>query len=733
MHKQWQASTIKLTAKIFAVLLAAFTLSNAQPTLGMSAVGTEQLSLMPVPLAVQTNGQLLPVGGGVKIHITKFDDAIIQRAAQRFQENLAKRTGLIDRENAAHADLKIEVANADPNFGTLTTDEAYQLTVDQSGIVLKAHGQTGVIRGLSTLLQLVELKPDGFNFIGTVIDDHPRFAWRGLLLDPARHFISIETLKRQIDAMELVKLNVLHLHLSDYEGFRLESKTFPKLHETASDGQFYTQEQMKDLIAYALDRAVRILPEFDMPGHSGAEVKAYPHIGTPRAGNEPDGILDPSRETTYEWIDAFLEEMTALFPDAYYHMGGDEVDGTPWLADPNIQQFMQQHGFADRAQLQAYFTNRFKQMLDKRGKIMLGWDEVVNPKLASDVLVHSWRSYEATAEAVQAGYPVIVSNGFYTDMLTGSDTHYAVDPVEPTDVSQSDDGRDRQRIELTAEQKQQVIGGEATLWGELVIDELVDARNWPRTAAIAERLWSPKSVRDTDDMYRRLIVIDSVLASLGLQHHANPQRMAARLVPDRAEVLGIFLSAVKPTPHWGHMHPWQHFNELADIASPDALAAKRLELDVKEFLASGGNDPLLKARIAAQLRAWRDNHEAFVALAARSPMLSSALARSQDLRDLSEAGLQALELIAGKQAAQAGWLPKQYELINRQLAYDDATKDGGSVRSKPQPPADLLLAVHPAIRLLLDRTSDGSASPRATSCNGSGIVQWFLNHFWSCH
>ena len=594
--------------------------------------------------------------------------------------------------------------------------ENYSLSVDRAGIVLKADGQTGVIRGLATLQQLVELGPDGFQFAGAIIEDNPRFAWRGLLLDPARHFISIDTLKRNIDAMEAVKLNVFHLHLSDNEGFRVESKTFPKLHEKESQGRYYTQEQIKELIVYAQDRGVRIIPEFDMPGHSGSEVRAYPEIGTPAGpGKEPHAVLDPSRETSYEWIESFLDEMTQLFPDKYYHMGGDEVFGGGWAEDPNIAKFMKAKGFKDADALQAYFSNRFKEMLDKRGKIMLGWDEIVNPALAKDVLVHSWRSYEATADSARAGYPVIVSNGYYTDMLTGADKHYEMDPAETTGVQQSDDGRKKEAIVLTEEERKRIVGAEAALWGELATDEMIDARNWPRSAAIAERFWSPKTERNIDEMYRRLIIIDNMLASVGLNQHANPQRMVSRLVPDRPEVLNTFLSAAKPAPNWSHFrnfrtdwahpNPIQQFNELADIASPDALTAKRLELDVKHYLGENARDEMLKVSIRAQLAHWRDNHEQFSAIAERSPMLKAAVPRSLELRDLSVAGLKAMDLLERGEKPDPAWLASQNELVDKQFAYDDASRDMGSVKSRPQAPADLVLAIHPTIRLLLDRAT----------------------------
>ncbi len=667
-------------------------------------------NLMPKPVSVEANGESLPILGGVRIAYSGFIDEMIQKSGSRFLSSLRKRTGLMPDDSLPSLTLTIECAANDPGTGSLKAKEHYTLNVDSKGVLLKADGQTGVLRGLATLLQLVEYGPKGFQFAGARIDDQPRYPWRGLLLDPARHFVSVDTIKRQIDAMEAVKMNVLHLHLSDYEGFRLESKAFPKLQETAN-GEFYTQAEMKDVINYAADRGVRILPEFDMPGHSGSEVKAYPELGTPTE-KEPDGILDPTRETTYKFLEGFLDEMTKLFPDAYYHMGGDEVGGESWMANANIKAFMKEKGFKDKVELQAYFTNRFKKMLDDRGKIMIGWDEILNPKLQGDVMVQSWRSFDMTAKTARGGYPLIVSNGYYLDMLTPSDKHYLVDPTEKTGVEQAVvEGGKTEKIVLTEEQKAKFLGGEACMWGEIATDEMIDSRDWPRSAAVAERYWSPSNVKDVDDMYRRLIVMDSFLATLGLQHLANIDRMTARVAPSRTAVLATFLTAVRPSPNWGHFKPlqsnWkitkpiQQFNELADIAPPDALVAKQLELDLKSYLNGGAKDAVLRQTIESQLILWRDNHAEFEKIAKGNAIMTAALPRSQDVRDLSAYSLELLDMIAKGFKPSKEWLAKVDALLAQQDAYDEATKDFGSVSSKKQPPADLIVVLQPIVRMLI--------------------------------
>jgi hexosaminidase len=341
-------------------------------------------------------------------------------------------------------------------------------------------------------------------------------------------------------------------------------------------------------------------------------------------------------------------------------------------------------------------------------------------------LVQSWRSYDMTSKTAQAGYPLIVSNGYYLDMLTTAGKHYEADPTEPTDNLQSDDRTKKTSdpVKLSPEEKTRFIGGEAAMWCELVTDEMIDARIWPRSAAIAERYWSPGSVRDLDDMYRRLIVVDNELSILGLRQHENSQRMVSRLVPAQNRVVNTFLAAARPAPYWSHNHnfrngnktgePLQQFNELADAATPDALCARSTELDVKRFIADGAKDPVIAHRIRTQLEQWRDNNEEFKQLLQISPIFSDAIPRSQDLHDLSVAGLEALDLLEKGSSPAEAWCSKQKELLARQDAYDAATASFDAVSSKPQPPSDLLLAIHPAVRLLVEAAQKSVVPFQAT-------------------
>ncbi|HEY1742373.1 MAG TPA: family 20 glycosylhydrolase, partial [Granulicella sp.] len=293
---------------------------------------------MPWPSHVTQQEGFLVLGHTPQIELTGGDERVTH-ALTRFLQNLSLRTGVpFDHHfSGALAGPHFVIRCASPGLRVqaLEEDESYHLIISQRGVELTAANPLGVMHGLETVLQLVEPKPQGWVLPALQIDDTPRFAWRGLMIDVSRHFMPLEAIERNIDGMASVKLNVLHLHLSDDEGFRVESKSSPKLTTLASDGLFYTQDQVRELIAYARDRGVRVVPEFDVPGHAVSWLVAYPLLAS---GPAPQGLVrseydtvrppfDPTLEATYELLDTVFGEMERLFPDEYFHIGGDEVDG----------------------------------------------------------------------------------------------------------------------------------------------------------------------------------------------------------------------------------------------------------------------------------------------------------------------------------------------------------------------------------------------------------------------
>src|SRR5271170_1411320 len=375
-----------------------------------------QLPIMPLPAhAVEGTGSL-SISNGLDVVFEGHTEPRLERARDRFLANLARETGILPVPAAPGVQPRFVIKTAGPSAPVqqLGEDESYHLEVASTGVLLSAPNPLGILHGLQTFLQLVQVTPQGFAVAAVTIDDQPRFPWRGLMLDVGRHFMPLDTVRQTLDGMEAAKLNVLHWHLSENQGFRIESKVFPLLQEKGSDGLYYTQDQVRSIIEYARDRGIRVIPEFDMPGHATAWFVGYPDLAS---GKGPyrierkwgvfDPAMDPTRESTYEFLDRFIGEMTALFPDAYFHIGGDECNGKEWDANPRIQAYMREHGIKNNAALQAYFTERAQKLVAKHGKITMGWDEVLQPETPKDVVIQSWRGQESLAQAARRGDDVV--------------------------------------------------------------------------------------------------------------------------------------------------------------------------------------------------------------------------------------------------------------------------------------------------------------------------------------
>ncbi|HEX8871257.1 MAG TPA: family 20 glycosylhydrolase, partial [Candidatus Acidoferrum sp.] len=481
--------------------VASMVVANAT-LLGATSVRAQQaeLNLMPMPARIELGNGALKIDREFSVTFAGYREARLDRVGQRFLAQLHKQTGIVFVAAAAEpskATLVVTTKQASKPVQELGEDESYVLDVTPAGAKLDAANPLGVLRGLQTFLQLVAMTPEGFALPAVHIQDQPRFPWRGLLIYSGRHFIPVEVLKRNLDGMEAVKMNVFHWHVSDNQGFRVESRKYPKLHEQGSDGLFYTQEQIRDFVAYARDRGIRIVPEFDMPGHTTSWFVGHPELAS---GGGPytierrwgvfDPAMDPTNEGTYKFLNEFLSEMTKLFPDAFFHIGGDEVNGKAWQQNPKIQEYMKAHGIADSQALQAYFSRRVQELVAKHGKIPVGWDEVLIPGVPKNIVIQSWHGPESLIAAAKQGYRGILSGGYYLDLGWSAARHYAEDPMGGG------------AAELTADQKQLILGGESCMWSEFVSAENIDSRVWPRNAAIAERLWSAENVTDPASMYR---------------------------------------------------------------------------------------------------------------------------------------------------------------------------------------------------------------------------------------
>src|SRR6266436_6759570 len=359
------------------ILTYAFNLPGlAQPSRAsseMTAVG--QLNLMPVPASARMQAGRLPIASNFSVMVKNYTDERLRAGIRRMMTRLAGRTVLSFPAELAtdeSAALVIQCERAGEAVPSLSENESYSLEVTGKQARLSAPTVVGALRGLETFLQLVQGDRVGFYLPGIKIQDQPRFPWRGLLIDVGRHYEPMEVLKRNLDAMAAVKLNVFHWHLTEDQGFRVESKKFPRLHTLGSDGLYYTQDQVREIIAYARERGIRVMPEFDIPGHSTSWLVSYPEMGSApgpykieRAAGIFEPALDPTREQTYKFLDTFLGEMAALFPDAYMHIGGDENEGKQWDRNQKIQAFMKEKGIKDNHALQAYFNQRILKILQK--------------------------------------------------------------------------------------------------------------------------------------------------------------------------------------------------------------------------------------------------------------------------------------------------------------------------------------------------------------------------------
>lgn len=414
------------------------------------------LPLMPWPAHVerpQAQGALV-LNNQLTLNVSGDD---LGDASSRWRERIARQTGWTLQPQLAPAKaptINVVIAKKVPATPRPDSDESYQLKVSAEGVTLRANTRFGALRGMETLLQLIQNGAENTAIPYVTIDDAPRFPWRGLLLDSARHFMPLDAIKRQIDGMAAAKLNVFHWHLTDDQGWRFASTRYPKLQQQASDGLFYTQAQMKEIVRYATDRGIRVVPEIDMPGHASAIAVAYPELMSAPGPYQMERhwgvlkpVLDPSKEATYAFAEAMIGELAAIFPDPYLHIGGDEVDDSQWQANPAIQKFMRGKGLADSHALQAYFNRWLETILEKYHRQMVGWDEIYHPDLPKSILIQSWQGQDALGEVAKHGYRGILSTGFYLDQPQYTAYHYrnevvpqglnGVDTITDNDSAQS--------------------------------------------------------------------------------------------------------------------------------------------------------------------------------------------------------------------------------------------------------------------------------------------------------
>ena len=551
---------------------------------------------------------------------------------------------------------------------SVSMDESYRLSLAEDAISLATNSVWGALRGLATLAQLAR---HGQLFAGLTIEDRPRFPWRGLLLDVSRHFFPVQSLMSVIDGLAALKMNVLHLHLSDDQACRFPSAAFPKL---ASD-EHYSIDELRGLVCYAADRGVRVIPELDMPGHVTSWLTAYPEWGSePTTPSLRFGVhqacLNPLNENVYDAISILLSELADVFPDDYVHVGGDEVSSAWWRRDPIIAAYLEDHEMTTH-DLQNAFLVRVCAMVRKLGKQPIGWDEILHPDMP-DCVVQNWRGATTRDRALALSKPTLVSAPYYLDLHYPADIHYGFDPETPQSqwLEQEDalQGDPRLRhvadgIEWTKQWRVgksnfagevagavNVMGGEACLWAELVDPAVLATRLWSRLPAVAERLWSPASCTDVDSMYRRL-------QACWLSLPEEPELTARRHLHEMgfsADQISL-LALLEPVKWYGRLlgeqalrarlagsempkaRPYQAdtpLDRVADFLPPESMAARRLDeltlLDsatrVKDLMA-GWPDGKPKGELSTVLAALEQGADVLLSLESDACTLADARQR----------------------------------------------------------------------------------------------------------
>ncbi len=582
---------------------------------------SDKYNLMPWPQEIQSNGNRVKIDNDFTISINKkegrvYDYAtnIIRRITNRTGVFVDKGFPLVNEQKAIVRVSFDEVAEL-----KLGVNESYELNVNNGFVTINAKTDIGALRGLETLVQLIDHNENFFFIDGVVVKDSPRYDWRGLMIDVSRHFHPIEVLKRNLDAMASMKMNVFHWHLSDDQGFRFKSDTYPKLHELGSDGLYYTKPQIRDIVSYANERGIRVVPEIDVPGHATAILAAYPELGSKdgydykieRFSGVFHPTLNPINPKVYTFLDNLFAEIIPLFPDVYFHIGGDENEGKHWDENHEIKKFKNKKGFKNNHDLQTYFNIKLQKILAKYDRKLMGWDEIMTDGMPKSAIIHSWRGVNegfkdgTLVEAVKKGYQAVLSNDYYIDRVQSVDHHYLFDPAGG--------------VQLTKEQENRVLGGEVTMWSELVTPLTVDSRIWPRTAAIAERFWSSKEVKDLKSMRKRLAVVSFQLEELGITHLSYRNQLLRNIAKSKnTESLEVLTAIFEPlkiyTRNEGgtEYKTFSPFTLFADACVVDANDAYNFNLLVDSYVSNPTTER--SRELQSYFSKWKNGYSKFLEL-----------------------------------------------------------------------------------------------------------------------
>ncbi|ENM5745277.1 family 20 glycosylhydrolase [Vibrio mimicus] len=711
----------------------------------MAIAPNTDLVLMPYPQSVTLQEGKVALDQNFSIFIKGYDSPRVAFNAKRTMERLYRQTGLPmlnwQAKSEKEATLVIDIANAPSSaIQNLDSDESYRLTIANGQIQLSAPEPYGAFHGLETFLQLVTTDATGYFVPAVSIVDKPRFKWRGVSYDTARHFIELPVILRQLDAMASAKMNVFHWHIWDDQGIRIQLENYPRLWQVTADGDYYSKDDIRKVVAYARNLGIRVIPEISLPGHASAVAHAYPQLMSglgeqsypqQRGWGVFEPLMDPTNPELYTMLASVFDEVVELFPDEYFHIGGDEPNYQQWRDNPKIQAFIKQHQLDGERGLQSYLNTQVEKMLNERGKKITGWDEIWHKDLPKSIVIQSWQGHDSIGRAAREGFQGLLSTGYYLDQPQPTSYHYRNDPmpkgitvddqqhqgekfvtydwVKPRNkggprkgnltIIEGQDGNVRaftdyngksreevyvleyvpgvkfrghfdnfmsytefnyqfsgdqlkegsyQRIgnvrwpttgtlvassdstantipepnggypaQLRKEQEPLILGGEITIWGENLDSMTIEQRLWPRSYAIAERLWSNETLTDEASMYRRMRALDGWSEiSLGLRHNADARVMMQRLA-NGADVAPLLMLAqyVEPAQYYArHWEKWistpnkgdlynqyERLNRFADALLVESYATYEMETWVANLtLATGDADQQSLQELANQ-------------------------------------------------------------------------------------------------------------------------------------
>ncbi|MET0534371.1 MAG: family 20 glycosylhydrolase [Steroidobacter sp.] len=567
------------------------------------------IALVPVPRDLERGVGEFVITPATRLEVG--DSVEAKRVADYFVE-LVSRTQGVDLDPAGNGNVvRFTLTPGDSNGSA----EGYSLVVSPEKVVVNASDPRGLFYGAVTLWQLITKRGDELVLPAVKIDDAPRFAWRGLMLDSARHYQSPESIRKFIDVMALHKFNVFHWHLTDDQGWRLAIKKYPKLTEVGAwrvpagqapaanidpatgkpqlYGGFYTQDQVREIVAYAASRHITVVPEIDLPGHASAAIAAYPQLAVvPEAVTQVPadwGIyqnLFNVEETTFKFFEDVLTEVIELFPGQYIHVGGDEAVKDQWKASAKVQARMRELGVKDEHELQSYYITRMEKFLSGKGRRLIGWDEILEGGLAPNATVMSWRGIDGAVAAASSGHDAVLSPWpiLYFDNrpvdvpIPGRGRIVSVEQVY---------GFDPMPAALSETQRKHILGLQANLWTEYMrTPDRLEYMAFPRAAAVAEIAWSPAAKKNWADFSARLPAQQERYKALNTRYaEALPPRtlQANRRTSHELNLCSdkIALSLEDDAPVYGEratflvdiMEPCWLFKE-ADLSAVTAISAE---------------------------------------------------------------------------------------------------------------------------------------------------------------